>query len=282
LLGIYSCTGGNNAQFTDDVGNIGQTLLLQPVTIGGMLFHSLNLDTIGTRFDEIASIVVSLSKTSSLVDPEHSPTMLQDAMHRLVEILRILDQPSPTESEKPFEDNELNELGDYGINLLIDFSSLAAELELSEQSRELEDLSLPMGLWLVRHHGQLRTLEPIVNAVARLANTFHEPLQLIELYDVTQELLKGVELNAGSTHEHGQVSQPWRILLINHAIIATRSHRPGLIDEAYETLTQYLPNDAPDFFKEGMIQMDTLDYPRQVREVVEKYYNLWCLPRTLH
>jgi hypothetical protein len=208
--------------------------------------------------------------------------MLQEAMQRLVEILRILDQSSPANSKKPFEDNELNELGDYGINLLIDFSSVAAELELTEQSRELEDLSLPMALWLVRHQGQLRTLEPIVNAVARLANAFREPLQLVELYDVTQELLKSIQLKAGSTHKQGQVSQPWRILLINHAIIATRSHRPGLIDEAYETLTQYLPDDAPDFFKEGMIQMDTLEYPQQVREVVEKYYNLWCLPRTLH
>jgi hypothetical protein len=55
-----------------------------------------------------------------------------------------------------------------------------------------------------------------------------------------------------------------------------------LIDCAFETLTHYIPDEAPNFFKEGMAQMDALNYPQQVREVVEKYYNLWSLPRTLH
>ncbi|MEW8206798.1 MAG: hypothetical protein AB2746_11800, partial [Candidatus Thiodiazotropha taylori] len=73
-----------------------------------------------------------------------------------------------------------------------------------------------------------------------------------------------------------------RSLLINQASIATRSHRPGLIERAYEIPDEYIPEEAPAFFKEGMSQMDALNYPQQVREVVEKYYNLWSSPRTLH
>jgi hypothetical protein len=69
---------------------------------------------------------------------------------------------------------------------------------------------------------------------------------------------------------------------MNQAIIATRSYRPELIEEAYQTLCRLLPNQAPDFFREGMEQMDALDYPQQIKEVVEKYYNIWSHPRTLH
>ena len=265
-----------------DVHNIRQTLPEQPDTIAHMLFHSLDLNTIGARFDAIASAVVSASPANSMADPERSPTMLRQAMHRLVELLRILDKQASTSTDKAISNEELNELGDHGINILADFSAIAGHLELAEQSRELEDLTLPLALWLVRHRGQLRTLEPIVNALARLANTFREPAQLQQLYEVNLELLEAIQPDIKSDQRHDASSQPWRILLMNHAIIATRSHQPALIEQAYNTLTRYLPREAPDFFKQGMTQMDALNYPQQVREVVEKYYNLWSLPRTLH
>ncbi|MES9939573.1 MAG: hypothetical protein ABW105_03295 [Candidatus Thiodiazotropha sp. 6PLUC1] len=247
-----------------------------------MLFHNLTLDTINSRFEEIAATVINSGRTSIPVDPERSPAALRDAMHRLVEILQLVDKQSKSGDNDPLSSDELNELGDYGINLLMDFSALATDLKLTEVSHEFEDLSLPLALWLGRHLGQIRTIEPIVNALARLANTYSETAELEQLYEVAQELLQAIapELKTGKSGSTS--SEPWRILLINQAIIATRSHQPGLIDSAYETLTRYIPDEAPNFFKEGMTQMDALNYPQQVREVVEKYYNLWRLPRTLH
>ncbi|MEJ2608936.1 MAG: hypothetical protein P8179_02365 [Candidatus Thiodiazotropha sp.] len=248
-----------------------------------MLFYSLNLTTIGARFDEIASTVASVNQKTGMEDPDHSPAILQQSMHRLVELLIIMDkQTSSTLKQDAISYEELNELGDYGFNLLMDFSALANQLKLTEQSLELEDLTLPLALWLVRHHGEIRTLEPVVNALARLANTFSEPAQLQQLHDVNQEILSTIHFEKHTNQSHETVSQPWRILLINHAIIATRTYQPALIEQAYETLTLHFPEEAPDFFREGMAQMDALNYPQQVREVVEKYYNLWSLPRTLH
>ncbi|MCG7866721.1 MAG: hypothetical protein JAY74_10155, partial [Candidatus Thiodiazotropha taylori] len=127
-----------------------------------------------------------------------------------------------------------------------------------------------------------KTLEPIVNALARLANTYQDNAELEQLYEVVQELLNTVSPELKTRKKQESTSEPWRILLINQAIIATRSHRPGLIERAYEILVEYIPEEAPAFFKEGMSQMEALNYPQQVREVVEKYYNLWSSPRTLH
>jgi hypothetical protein len=31
-----------------------------------------------------------------------------------------------------------------------------------------------------------------------------------------------------------------------------------------------------------MEQMDALDYPAPVRQVMEKYFQIWCTPKTLH
>ncbi|MEW8237344.1 MAG: hypothetical protein AB2727_04050, partial [Candidatus Thiodiazotropha taylori] len=217
-----------------------------------------------------------------LSDPDHSPAALRETMFRLIDILQLVDQQRENESENALSEDELNELGDYGINLLMDFSALAMQLELNEESREIEDLALPLALWLGRHLGQIKTLEPIVNALARLANTYQDNAELEQLYEVVQELLNTVSPELKTRKKQESTSEPWRILLINQAIIATRSHRPGLIERAYEILVEYIPEEAPAFFKEGMSQMEALNYPQQVREVVEKYYNLWSSPRTLH
>ncbi|MEW8210764.1 MAG: hypothetical protein AB2735_09900 [Candidatus Thiodiazotropha taylori] len=247
-----------------------------------MLFDSLTINSISSRFDELTTELIKAERIQELSDPDHSPAALRETMFRLIDILQLVDQQRENESENALSEDELNELGDYGINLLMDFSALAMQLELNEESREIEDLALPLALWLGRHLGQIKTLEPIVNALARLANTYQDNAELEQLYEVVQELLNTVSPELKTRKKQESTSEPWRILLINQAIIATRSHRPGLIERAYEILVEYIPEEAPAFFKEGMSQMEALNYPQQVREVVEKYYNLWSSPRTLH
>ncbi|MGD8914830.1 MAG: hypothetical protein PVI97_08765 [Candidatus Thiodiazotropha sp.] len=249
----------------------------------GMLFPILDLDYIEQRFDSVAPAVVSVGTQAETEDPDHSPLALQQAMHRLMELLDILSRQTVTAGESKITSlDELSELGDYGIKLLVDFSSIAAGLEMPQESEEMEDLTLPMALWIVRHNGELRTLEPVINSLARLANRFREPSQLQQLYDLSVELIHALEPLMQQEPTRVENAHPWSILLMNQAIIATRSYRPELIEEAYQTLCRLLPNQAPDFFREGMEQMDALDYPQQIKEVVEKYYNIWSHPRTLH
>jgi hypothetical protein len=248
-----------------------------------MLFPSLNLNYIEQRFDAVAPAIVQAGKQAGIEDPDHSPSALQQAMHRLMELLEILTRQMEKSSDYLATSlDELSELGDYGIKLLADFSSTAADLKLTQESEAMEDLTLPLALWIVRHHGELRTLEPVINSLARLANRFGEPYQLQQLYDLSVELIQALEPLMQHKSARAKKAHPWSILLINQAIIATRSYHTELIDEAYQTLCRLLPDQAPDFFREGMEQMDALDYPQQVREVVEKYYNIWGKPRTLH
>jgi hypothetical protein len=247
-----------------------------------MLFDNLTIKIINNRFDELTNTLINSGRMRESIAPERSPEALRETMFRLIDVLQLVDQQAENDQQNTLSEDELNELGDYGINLLMDLSALATELELNQESREFEDLALPLALWLSRHLAQIRTLEPIVNALARLANTYQENAELEQLYEMTQELLNAVSPELKTRKNQELASEPWRTLLINQAIIATRSHRPGLIERAYEILTEYIPEEAANFFKEGMSQMDALNYPQQVREVVEKYYNIWSSPRTLH
>jgi hypothetical protein len=69
---------------------------------------------------------------------------------------------------------------------------------------------------------------------------------------------------------------------LNYGIVATRSHQPEIIEIAYDALVKNLPQDARQFFKEGLQQMDIVGYPDAVREVVERYNKMWGSENALH
>jgi hypothetical protein len=249
-----------------------------------MPFPGVDLNYICRQFESVAPAVVSASRESGsgTKHADHSPAMQEQAMRRLLELLQIVESDDTSEQELARHDVDVNELGDYAIHLMVDLSAMAGSLKLKSESQKLEDLTLPMALWIARHQGELRTLEPVVNALARLANTLREPSLLAQLYQMAAELQQAVDEWVRKDLEKSNPGRPWRLLLMNQAIIATRSHQPGLIDEAYQHFAEALPEEAPRFFEEGMRQMEALNYPREVRQVVEKYYALWRVPRTLH
>jgi hypothetical protein len=51
------------------------------------------------------------------------------------------------------------------------------------------------------------------------------------------------------------------------------------MEEVFEELVSNLPDDAREFFAEGMQQMETLNYPIHVRAVMTKYFDRWTRAR---
>ena len=248
-----------------------------------MLFSGLDLQSITQQFDTAAHPVVeaSLSAGSAAEQADHSPSLLQQAMLRLLELLQIVDQRG-AEAALSGEDLDLNQLGDYAIQILNDLASVADSLNLKPESELLENLSLPMAVWIARHGGELRSLAPIVKALTRFANSLSDPHSLGQLYRQTSELQQAVDRATRQNAAATDPGHPWRLLLLDRAIIATRSHDSDLIVNAYDYLVQALPNEAPRFFAQGMLQMEQLNYPQSVRQLVEKYYRTWGSTRTLH
>ena len=138
-----------------------------------------------------------------------------------------------------------------------------------------------LAVWLVRKGATLTRLEPFIDALARVANRIREPAALATLSDLMGEVLGGVTAppRAGPVSRHPR--DPWRLLNLNHGIVATRSHDPQRMEAAFATLVRNLPGDAAAFFQEGMGQMEALSYPPEVRAVMERYYRDWSA-RTLH
>jgi hypothetical protein len=73
----------------------------------------------------------------------------------------------------------------------------------------------------------------------------------------------------------------WRILNLNHGIITTRTHNTDIMNSIFEPLFQRLPEDAVNFFDDGMKQMDIIGYLDLVKHMMEYVYQLTNKP-TLH
>lgn len=233
------------------------------------------------KFAELAPDVVDAwedgaGSSADAMDPDS----LQQAMLQLLGVLRSCTDATGDPSD-PDAPRELKILGEHGLQLLTEMATRADEAGLGRQARALRDLCLPFALWIVRCDGGFASWEPVVEAVAELANRLNSPEDLAELYSQLEVLVEaGNPAVAQVSVRPGR--RPWRILVLNRAIVATRSLKPALMERAFNSVVELLPGDAPGFFEEAMEQMDIVGYPDHVRVVVEDYYSRVCGQRTLH
>ncbi|BAU47762.1 hypothetical protein SVA_1187 [Sulfurifustis variabilis] len=181
----------------------------------------------------------------------------------------------------PIASDDVSQLGDYGLTLLTDLMTWAQQLELREFDRDFDSVVLSFTDWIVRHEGEIRTLEPIVDALAHYANRTREPEQLEALTRFMTRIVRSSSKLIKQDLEKGNPGRPWLVLNLNRGIVATRSHNPELMEEVFEELARFFPDHAAQFFAEGMQQMDELNYPPHVRAVMARYFDRFTR-RTMH
>ncbi len=235
-----------------------------------------DLAYVDERFCELARDVVDSWEDAPKEDASLTPPALYQAMSQLLGVLRSCVEATghPDDPDAP---RELRILGEHGLQLLTEMARHADQLGLDAQARGLRDLCFPFALWVVRCDGVFSSWEPVVDAVAELANRLSAPDDLADLATHLDELL-----DAGTPTLGRAAGRAWRILVLNRAIVATRSYRPALMERAFAAVVEWLPKEAPGFFEEAMEQMDAVGYPDQVRAVVEAFYRQVCGQRILH
>ena len=219
------------------------------------------------------------NETSSALQDTDLPT-LEQAFEQLVDIMIRIESDTQAPGDTRTED--ITEIGEYALRLQETLSGIAEKQGLTGQKQRLADLSINLALWIADHNGQIETLEPVVDALALAANTTQEPQKLEQLSSVIKRIIEAVSAPVSQDLEKMNPGRPWRVLLLNHGIVATRSHNTELMEAAFTLLASKLPEDATRFFSEGMQQMEALGYPPHVRETMEKYHHEWPVNRSLH
>jgi phosphoketolase len=149
---------------------------------------------------------------------------------------------------------------------------MSQQLGVPKVKSDLDLLAVTVGDWIIRHHGEIRTLEPIVNGLAVMANELHEPSSLEAMAAFMDQVIKATTTEIIADADKTDSGRPWRVMQLNRAIVATRSHNTELMARVFDELIQSLPEDASEFFREGMRQMGVVDYPARVRAVMNDYF----------
>ncbi len=200
---------------------------------------------------------------------------LQQACTQLAEVMTRLNVDAASGLE---HSADVTEIGQYALHLAAGLASATGQ----SQRTEIAGLVVNLALWIADHGGVIDMLEPVVDALALHANTIRDPILLESLSTVFRRIITAVSPLIRQDLEKFNPGRPWRVLLLNQSIVATRSHNTALMEQAFAVLTENLPDDAAQFFSEGMQQMDALDYPEQVRKVMQKYHRQWTMNRSLH
>jgi hypothetical protein len=208
------------------------------------------------------------------------PRQMREALVQFFAIIANLDKEEGATG--PILSDDVNQLGDYGLNLLADLAAWATQLGLDRARQDVLAASVTAADWLMRHEGRIRSLEPVVNALADSANRTSDPQELTRMAAFMGAVAQSCSDYIKQDLENTNPGRPWRLLHLNRGIVATRSHDLALMQQVFDDLVRCLPDDAPAFFEQGMEQMVALNYPAPVREIMSRYHARWKPHPTLH
>ncbi len=202
-----------------------------------------------------------------------TPAQLIVAMNQFFAVFEKLDNEHG-ENSLILED-DINQMCEHAIGILMDLSVWADRLKLPKEKTALEQVSLGTAHWAIRHQGEIRVLEPVVNALAAKANLTTDTTALTSLFHVINEVIEHASPIIKNDLEKSDATRPWRILNFNLAIVATRTLSPELMAKAFDTLGRNLPEDCPGFFEEGLKQTEKPGYGPEIKAMMKEYFTKW-------
>ena len=234
------------------------------------------IDSASAEFTDISARLLGLYEVrSSHPASKLSPKERLKGIEQFFDIARQVERGSATD----LTDSDITQIGDYGLSMFTDLESWIVEQKLEDVVPRLKKIALSMTDWIMRHGGQIQTLEPVVDALAVSANSTEDREVLAELTGFMGRVRSACTVTIRNDLERHNPGRPWRILHLNRSIAATRTHNRELMRAVFDELVETLPEDAAQFFREGMSEMDRLNYPHAVREIVQEYFDRYTRVR---
>lgn len=195
------------------------------------------------------------------------------AFSKFVEFLKSVDQEA---SGSGIAEQERYAKIKTGLPLINHLSSDLSHPNDANQFNLLCVHSVDLAYWLTCNGQSISIFECVVNGIAHIANKSNHVDDLTQLVNMAMKIVTAIRSEITGKEILENEKAAWTILNINMGIVATRTHVPRLIESAYDLLIENIPNDAKRFFTEGKKQMEIIEYPESVRNIVNRYYQDYC------
>jgi hypothetical protein len=235
-------------------------------------------DTLKSNFIQASAVIARAYNDHELQHgTEATPAQLIEAINQFFVIYEKLGDKVGENSQISKEN--ISHIGEQTIHCLIELGELAEQLNLPKERALMEETAFSAAHWVIRHKGEIRSLDVIVNILAAKANRTNDKTILTSLFHVMNDVLEHASPELKSDPDKSNPGRPWRMLNFNFAIVATRTMNRELMIKAFDTLGQNLPEDCPQFFEEGLIQSEKTEYGPEIKAIMTEYFKKWA---TLH
>lgn len=224
-----------------------------------------------------AAVLRAFSSSNAQPGGDATPAQLIAAINQF---FIIYEKLGSTRSENSLvKKDDISQIGDETINCLVELGTWAERLDLQHEKAMLDEIALAATHWVIRHRGEIRSLEAIVNMLAAKANRSSDTSVLSALFHVMYDIIEHTSTELKSDPDKSDPTRPWRMLNFNFAIVATRTMNKELMIKAFDTLGRNLPEDCPNFFEEGLKQSEKAVYGPEIKTMMAEYFKKWA---TLH
>jgi hypothetical protein len=218
-------------------------------------------------------VIAAFDKSGIPPGNKITPAMLVDALDVFFDDCERIDRDYGPTAEVLAED--VNAITDQIFECLHDLGNWADRLKLRAARVSVIDISLEVAQWCMRHRGQLRQIGPVVAALANRANAAGSLDACIALSDAYEAVISNVAARLQADHLSTDPLRPWRQLLINAAIVSTRSRDTRKMERAYRRLEAHLPSECPAFFQQAAHQVAGLGFSAEARALVQSRNAKW-------
>ncbi len=235
----------------------------------GTGFDAASAEDLAAAFEAVVSQLLAVCK-----DTDEAAADLNLYAAGLAQLSQVLQraQSRPDEARpSALSADEVTELGTYGHGLLDGLRTSLPEAAGEGLYRRLEELQIPLALWILRHGGGWDEWESLTNALAEVANRVQAHDRLRRLSEVMGEVIEAAPATLRGDRERLDPGRPWRVLHLNRAIVAARSLDVDAMEPAFDALLARLPEDAGAFFNEGVRRMSQMGAPSEVLDCFDRY-----------
>lgn len=232
-------------------------------------------------------MLATLTQAVSSIDPDNVPG--DDRSPSIGEITGVLENltqliytSSLAKADNKFSPAEATELGEYAIYIVSGSEYMLQQAQKNSLAQHNNILLVGLALWIDDHGGEIAEPEKLVDIMAELANQTTDIEDMTAIFHILGNLINACSMTIKQDTDKSDTNRPWRVLNLNRCIVATRTHDPAIMEQAFTDLITNLAEDAADFFAQGIQQVRQPGYPQAARQVMQRYHDRYNPPVTTH
>jgi hypothetical protein len=228
-------------------------------------------DAISALALEVTQAVLAKSdEARSIMEDDSGPLALAGALSDFFQIAGALEAGAAR-----LEQEELDELCAYGLDLLDRLAFLVRKIEIMDKRDTVARMFASMGVWVARRGATIDNLQGTADGFGIIVNGTTAPDDLRGLCALMEEVIEAASVRLQLDEDRGDAWRPWRVINLNAGIAATRSLDPRLMEQTFERLGRRLPYDMSGFLADGMRQVAFQEVPDAVRDVIRAHMEKW-------